>query len=145
VAVAVPVAARRQDDIACLHRDLFAVDDRVRARRVEHHPDRVRRVPVRRGDLARQDHLIGAGEGTGRCEAVARVRVAQHKVAPFGELDIDEIPGRVERGPHLPVVPSRRHERGLRPGPEDRRLALDPSRSDIQFGGTCVEGVEGAR
>nr|WP_244161828.1 hypothetical protein [Micromonospora eburnea] len=59
VAVFVPVHRGGEQEVADLHRDALAVDDRVRALALNDEPEGARRVPVRRGDLAGEHQLHG--------------------------------------------------------------------------------------
>ena len=56
--VVVPGPARRENEIAGMHRDALALDRGVGAFALDDEPQRIRRVPVRGSDLAGLDHLM---------------------------------------------------------------------------------------
>ena len=85
MAVVVPRAARREDQVAALHHALLAVDDRVGAFAFDHDARRARRVAMRRRLLAGQQKLHAAENGSGdahRARPAAGIGEDQH--APLG-------------------------------------------------------------
>ena len=65
IAVAVPAVSGREQDVARLHVDADAVDDRVAVlRHIHDEAQRIRRMAMGAGRLAGQDHLVGGDEGT---------------------------------------------------------------------------------
>jgi hypothetical protein len=109
MAVLVPAPARREDDVARLHRRLLAIDRRVRPVRVDDHAQGMRRVPVRWCFLAGKNHLIGGHQRPGRHHAIAAERIAHDEVAPIRKRHVDQPPGCIERRLAHVVAPVRRH------------------------------------
>ena len=81
VTVAMPAVAGGQHDVAGLHRRLLAVDHRIDPLPSRMTAQRVRGMAVRRRDLARQDHLVGANQRLQGGEVVLREGIAQHEIA----------------------------------------------------------------
>ena len=95
VVVIVPGPVRRHHEIAGLHRDLRAFDDRAGAalRRFEDEAERVSRVTMRVGALARQQQLDAAAE-RGQCRRrheAPQCRVHEVDVASLGLFDREHV------------------------------------------------------
>jgi len=85
MAVIVPGAARREDQVAALHHAFLAVDDGVGAFALDHDARRARRVAVRRRLLARQQQLHAAEDRPGDAHrAGAAAGIGQDQHAPLG-------------------------------------------------------------
>ena len=88
MAVVVPCAAGREDQVAAFHHAFFAVDDRVGTFALDHDARRAGRMAVRRRLLARQQQLHAAENWAGdahRPRSAPRIGEDQH--APLGFLD----------------------------------------------------------
>ena len=94
MAVLVPQAGRREDQVAAAHRALLAVDRGVGAFALDDHAHRVRRVAMRRRPFARQQQLhaeVHRRAGLHLLEAVAGI--GQHQHAALGLLDRRQLAG----------------------------------------------------
>ena len=131
VAVIVPGPARRHHEIPGRIVVALAVDRGIGALAFHDEAQRVRRVPVRRRDLARQDRLQ-AGEQRRRDEGRSRqCRVLQHEHAPLGFARGDQLGAAHQERPDVGPAPDRRHRR--RAGPA-AHLPL-PERFHVQGAG----------
>jgi hypothetical protein len=117
-----------------MHVETLAVDHGVSPLALQHHAERVGRMPVRTCRLARQNHLVGADHGANGGVAVALDRVEQDQISAFGEFGIDQPAGGGERGAAL--LPAPMHGPvGLARRIPQRRLVLGPA-------GLNMEGIE---
>ncbi len=119
----------------------LAVDRGVGALAFDDEAQRVRRVPVRRRDLAGQDRLQAGEQRRGDEGRPRQRRVLEHEHAPLGLARGDQLGAAHQQRPHVGPAPDRRHSG--RPGleanhplPERRQVdrgdlarELRPSRS----------------
>ena len=109
VAMVVPGPAGRDDEIAGLHRDAFAVHRRIGALAVHDETQRGLRVPVRWRHLARQDQLQTGIERLRDARLSAQRGVLEDQHATHGLLGGDEPPCILKRRPHVGPRPVGRH------------------------------------
>jgi hypothetical protein len=117
VAVLVPHAGGRQDQVAATHRAFLALDRGVGALALDDHAHGIGRVAVRGRPFARLQQLhaeVDGRAGLHLFEAVAGI--GQHQHAALGFLDRRQFAGAHQQGAQALVGPAG----GLRP---DRRLA----------------------
>src|SRR3981189_1006647 len=89
-------------------------------------------MTVRRRDLARKDHLIGANQGFDSREIVVRKRVPQNEIAALRERHVNQSSGRRQRILHLLVAPVHGQKISSRLFPENWSFARPPARGDIE-------------
>jgi hypothetical protein len=105
IAVVVEGPRRRDDEVARVHGDLFAVHRGVGAVAVQDEAQRGLRVAVRRRDLAWQDQLQSGVQAVRDAGASAQAGVFQHQHAALGLARRDELAAFLQPGPDRRPVP----------------------------------------
>ena len=111
VAVVVRRPVRGDDEVARRHVGFLALDRGIGALAVEHEADRRGHMSMRRGNLARQDHLHAGEERVGGARFASHARILQDQHPPLGLFGRDQ--------------PARFHHQALDVVvvPDDRRAA----------------------
>ncbi len=109
IAVVVPRARRRDDEVTRAHRRALAVDRRIRAFAFDDEAQRGLRVTMRRRDLARHDELQAAKERARNARLAAQARILEDENAALRFLRRHEPAGLEHVRSHRVVAPERRH------------------------------------
>ena len=150
MAVLVPQAGRRQDQVAAAHRAFLAVDRGPGALALHHHAHRIGRMPMRGRPLAGQQQLhaqVYRRAGLHLLQPVTRV--GQHQHATLGLLDRREFAGLQQQRLDRRVGPMRgtrvwsrfvRWQHRTQTGPQGHQV-LRLQRGQV-FGGQVFEASE---
>ena len=128
----VPEACRRQDQVTATHRQLLALDRRPRVLALDDHPDRIRRVTMRRRPLAGQQQLHAKINRRRRLHVVETVpRICKHEHATLRLLDRRQLTGADQQWLDLRVFPMRRTRSRARLVRRQHRAQVGPQRNEI--------------
>src|SRR5690606_32095644 len=153
VAVVVPGARRRDDEIALLHRRALAVDAGIGARTVDHEAQRRLAVSMGGRDLARHHELEAGVEAGGDPALPSQARVLEDQYPSLGLARADQRTRLDQVGPELVVAPQpwlagarrRRRDQRAEHGPQrGHREAVDAA-VEILAGGLVVRPAGSGR
>ena len=142
MAVLMPQAGGREDQVTALHRAFFATHQRPRAFAFHHHAHRVRRVAVHRCQLPWQQQLHAQVHGrTGLHIGQAVARIGQHQHAALCLFDGGQFTGLNEQLTNLGVGPVRGLGFARRDVGRQHAAQAGPQRHQIALGEFVAVGL----